>query len=450
MLTSRSEDAQILPSEVLLSIINSLPNKKGLKEVRFTSKAVACMVEPRLFDTVILVPYRDCLQDFARCMKENPRIAYYVQTLQYKVWPRYVGEMEALHSNHVEAMATLRRSGPSEKNEEEELSLIADCLSLLPSLRKIYTSEVDFGPRYAGTYISKRSHPYLRRISPHTLLPFRQCSSGDLTTGAQIAILALSQVPSCPAITELEMFYADAFDSFVDIPESSNERMATYRQFFSQLKTIVLEFQLPYPERPWARRWCHSAGLLETQRNIGTLLASARRVERLHFRGANTSDPLQLYKKIGPDNSWLATLLRNDTGSIRHETIYPNLKVLELGNAVCSESELTTLITSNRHKLQKLILYKMVLVKHPREQNNNPSWVQTFKAIRGCSIPEVRIYGDLSYRGSPLRASVEFAAVTHHQLGNEIMPSCPGRRMDDVDSNFLDPAEEVESSLDEC
>ncbi|KAK5257115.1 hypothetical protein LTR40_009781, partial [Exophiala xenobiotica] len=64
-----------LPHEILQSIVHQLESLRDVKNVRLANKTFALMAEPILFHRVGLVPYADCLEDFALMIQNNPTIA---------------------------------------------------------------------------------------------------------------------------------------------------------------------------------------------------------------------------------------------------------------------------------------------------------------------------------------------------------------------------------------
>ncbi len=386
-----------LPTEVLLSIISYIDNRQDLRNIRLSSQLLATLSEPRLFEAITLLPYRDFLQEFAACMKQNPRIAHHVQFLCYDVQYRFLDD---IFEGSEEITQALHRNALTENNEEEELSLIAECLKVLPSLRTLRTIEVDFDDRAIGTTIAWSEYSYFRRLFGDKVMGL--CLQDNLkrdkvTAAAQIVILALSRVSGPTMIRHLDIDCADVLNTFADVPEVYEVRMSRYRDFIGQLRSIYLTFATP--SREDLQDWDYPADSRLTRENVGSLLTSAQLLEQLVFVGPEHSELIKFSGSVDHQNSWLAHMLRNDTGRIRQEVTFPNLKVLQLGNLICCESELTALIRLHRHKLEYLSLYNLYLVNDPNEPGH-PCWVRTFKAIRDCSVRKVVILGEFSNLGS--------------------------------------------------
>ena len=398
-----------LPYEVLIHIISCVSNKRDLKNVRLSSRLFAAEAEPRLFDTITLLPYRDFLDGFATFMKQNPRIAQHVQTVTYNAELRYLGnpnkddeddENEDVVDEDI--MLAMRQHGLYDSDMTEEVSLVADCLEILPSVNRLHTIEANFDlPRTRRTILGSH-HPYFRRLlGSRTTFHYTEDDEarGSLLAAAETAILALSQVSGSAMIRDLKILDADArwlfYDVVENMPNMPEGSLSVYREFFGQLKTLDLAFSPP--SMAMIRQLGYAETLCNTREALGSILSSAEQLEQLHFEGPD--DPNLLKDPNLNPESTLAGLLRSPAGIIRQHVIFPQLRVLELGNIACCAAELIALVRLHRQKLRKVVLYNVSLVEDPYE-DARPCWVRTFKAIREFSVREVTISGEFSNLGS--------------------------------------------------
>lgn len=360
-----------LPNEILRSIFEhpDLP-LKDLKNVRLASKSLAMMVEPRLFRRMVLVPYIDCLEPFARFMRNNP-IVHHVQTFVYDgTWRYSSGLVARPWSEEVNAIQTKLRNNALvyAPDQQMEVALLSKCLGSLPSLKKIVVCEIQSVESYS--------------ISPHNALPFyfrRLMKGANIERWARLEGPSSEMIPStriallaCYSsgvkidqfrVTDLD---AQAFLDPIDGRNALND-MPVYQNVLGQLKSLQLFFRprfslhFPYARETFAR-----------------FLLTAKNIEALHL----SMTDFELHtSRLRARHSWLFRMVRDSKGNIRHKAIFPHLKKLSFSSMVCQESELVAFIHDHRKTLEELSLQSMTLVRS-LDQTSPPCWVRLFKSIR--------------------------------------------------------------------
>jgi hypothetical protein len=94
------------------------------------------MAEPILFHRVGLVPYADCLEDFALMIQNNPTIARHVKALIYEVSARYAPNFRRVSERRSEQAVEFDRhledNSLQYHDQAKEIKLFSRCVQLLP------------------------------------------------------------------------------------------------------------------------------------------------------------------------------------------------------------------------------------------------------------------------------------------------------------------------------
>ena len=398
-----------LPQEILQSIINYLPGE-ALKNARRSSRNFAMMAEPRLFEYMVLVPYKDCLEEFAKIMSSSP-IASHVRTLYYDAESRYDDDWVAPLEDEgsIDVLEILEAYGLTARDETTEVLLLSDCLRTLPNIKTLRVREATEARsgNYDGTLLSERSAYFGRLIDRapaaatdgFALTKLHQ-PDGSLMQGSRTMLFAC--VASGSKVTE---FIADGLDprNFLRFGHADGLELCTDHQYdhtppkelsmferaFRPLKSITLRFEVieyAYPIEYW---WSAKEGL-------GAVLTSACKLQELRVTGTDSEVTSFRHK------SWLGSLMRVGqlervvSRDVRTKAVFPCLKLLELAQVACQESELAALVRLHKDTLQTLRLTTITLLRDQEGCAPPPCFVRFLKTIRTCRVPYVELSGKFS------------------------------------------------------
>jgi len=129
---SRTLDS--LPDELLELVVQEL-DMKDLKSLRSTCHNLNSVSTAPLFQKIVLLPIRGCLEGFASLLNTSPHLAAYVKTVHYnEVWQTYLQtqpEMEKMSEVQEELL-------DGSRNWRTQTMLLRTVFRSLPDLREVY------------------------------------------------------------------------------------------------------------------------------------------------------------------------------------------------------------------------------------------------------------------------------------------------------------------------
>ncbi|KAJ9498413.1 hypothetical protein H2202_006100 [Exophiala xenobiotica] len=398
-----------LPHEILQSIVHQLESLRDVKNVRLANKTFALMAEPILFHRVGLVPYADCLEDFALMIQNNPTIARHVKALIYEVSARYAPNFrrgsERSSEQAVEFDRHLKDNSLQYHDQAKEIKLFSRCVQLLPGLTSIRLPRPRHGPRPAAFQSYFQRFCQLEGVfdtddrlllNEYFELIFKPM---DFWT-PKVAIYAVESAHKS-SITSFRVENLDPDKFFA----GCMTELPKVRSVFSKLKDIRI--QCGFGSRDATPR---------ARLALVDLVASAADLEELQL--SLTDFTFGRPENNGPQTSCLCRLVRLPDYSLREDPMFSSLEYLELGSMACQAIELSALISNHRHTLRRLVLRDLRLVE-AHHQDPPPCWVHIFKEIRSYHIPYVELDGG-------------FANPTHQKwqvCGDDKDPTCLSRRV---------------------
>ncbi|EXJ88266.1 hypothetical protein A1O1_05196 [Capronia coronata CBS 617.96] len=372
-----------LPNEVLQNIFDHIRLQEHLKNVRLACKLFAMLVEPCLFRRMVLVPYIDCLEPFARLMRDNP-IARHVKSIWYDVKWRYTAGLHPCRS--VQQTYAIRDKMSANgllslRDEGLEIMLLSECWKVLPSLRRVFIEELL--PREIDP---DRRMPVIGMIPSYLSRLFRDAGAGDpdLERGASFhprhefvpasKALLLSCYSAGTRLSELALCQLDS-STFLRGPGAIGaiKELSMYQTVFGQLKDLSLSFEHSPQSIP---------SLVERQ-NFARLVTAASKVQTLSLTGPAKQGVNLPDSQAG--HSWLASIVRDGEGKISNKVVFPHLTVLDLSCMPGQEDELIALISNHRNTLKHLTMSDMMLVPASSD-GPSPCWIRLFKQIRSYQI----------------------------------------------------------------
>ncbi|KAK5465147.1 hypothetical protein LTS15_001710 [Exophiala xenobiotica] len=405
-----------LPNEILQTIVRHLASLRDVKNVRLANKTFATMAEPVLFNRVGLVPYVDCLEDFAQTMQHNPTIARHVKILIYEVSTRYTPGFSvgfAERSGQADTFNEhLEVNSLEYQDQDTEIKLFSRCVQLLPRLTSIRLHGCK-GRRHSSLpaafegyyqrfcqlegvfaiddriYLNEYSLPISKPIDSWT---------------PKVALFAVAWA-SESSITSFRVASLD-LDGFM---AECREELPKVRSVFSKLKDIRIRCGIEYGMASPVRHQARQA--------LVDLVASAADLEKLQLT-LNDFVFFGRREPHGPQTSCLRGLVRLPDYNLREDPMFSSLEYLDLGCMAFQAIELSALISNHRHTLRRLVLRDLRLAEaHHRDPP--PCWVRTFKEIRSYHIPYIELDG-------------AFKNPTHQQWvihGHDQDPTCLSRRV---------------------
>ena len=376
-----------LPREIIQIILNYLPGK-ALKNFRLCSKTLAILVEPRLFERMVLVPYIDCLEGFANLMCGN-KIAQHVRLIHYDAESRWYPRAGGLPAITIYTQYPYRRKQLWEKisttiltrsDASTEVALLSNCFRQLPSFRTLHVQEASREPFSifdSANFqpVSDRSLYFARLESQFGPLKQWPCTRYIFGQGSAIALLAC--LASSSIIEELAVHNLEADARAFELQFADVFGRAEHRHMFQSVLHKVRRMKVCFSRQSLEEQH-HWEGSI-TRRSLGYGLGSAPELEHLtiEYTSKVPSRPANL------DDSWLSSL---------KAVLFPRLKSLTLDKIVCWEPELLRLIRNHRKTLKSLCLADVMFVGMEDDSTFLfPASLTT--AIRECNIPRVELIG---------------------------------------------------------
>ncbi len=379
-----------LPQEILQIIINYLPGE-DLKNVRLGGRTLALLAEPRLFQRMVLVPYIDCLEEFASMMSGN-KIAHHVRFIHYDAesrwdpcWEKYYMPSPTVPDNRKVWWMISSANKLTHEHESTEISLLSNCFKELPSFRGLQVQDAEAYLNHVRRPMNSERSSYFARLESRLGRILWPSPLGARGRGSLIALLACVASESRIEKLELRNLQVNKWDTEIPGYETFGDlkQPIMYQCIFRQLRSITLSFYTGYLH-------CRFTGI-----HLGRILDPALELEHLTIEGIDevTSPAIRC------QDSWLRSILRGPDEEIRYETIFPRLKSLTLNRIVCHEPELVTLVRNHEGTLQSLCLANITLVK-AEDDDSIPCLVRSLSAIRACKIPLVELFGRFTNRGT--------------------------------------------------
>lgn len=380
MSTSTSNGKPGLIEDVLSSVIDQVTAAEDLKNIRLCSKLLAELAALRLFNSMTLGPFKDCLETFISFMEASPHIAKCVRELCYDAGDGYytVKRRTKNRDRGVDLIRWATLDGIVLNGQDLEIGLLTQCLKLLPMLTHLRVVEIPPTPTPRSLRHSMHLEAYFRRLYSQenpTMWNFGSKSFPRLYLRTSSVVLACQSVR--PKLHSLRIENVNAYT--LRPSEPMRQILSASRSVFADLKEFDLgcggddESSTPRPLS------------LATQENVGQLIAATTSVERLHLKMTELYVPSSR-SEIPSTYSWLSKLARDENGTLRNEPTHPYLKSLRLCRMIFHESELLTVVRNHRQTLRNLCLQDITLTTSPEDGDLPACWVRLLAQLRPYQI----------------------------------------------------------------
>ena len=372
-----------LPNELLEIVLSNLDGK-DVKNLALTCRDLKDICQADIFEHVILMPFRQCLQGFAALFKTSPHLASLVHSIVYG--QLLIGLLESHYNQRREegleqAPSVLRaredlvpRTDITNKDSDnEELELLREILRLLPNLKKEVYVEGLNDDSLTFDLIKSCPPKYFERI--FDISSMGPAWSQELTyrenfSASSTFLTALSEEGRKP-----RKFYGTGFNPAfltnlhdegitMSIPSKLREFMEGLQEF-----DIMIEKDQIYDPK--------------FRTSFVSVLGAATNLTTLGLRFNAHTDPR--YSRLEPGESALMELLNTS------DLLFPSLRKLALSHLICHEDDLNGFLFRHADTLSDLEITAVTLVQGKAAYSCAVRVLERFRKL-GLSTFKIKSY----------------------------------------------------------
>lgn len=344
-----------LPNELLDIVLSNLDGK-DVKNLGLTCRELKDICQADVFEFIILMPFRQCLQGFASLFKRSPHLASLVHSIVYG--ELFVGLLESHYNKRREegleqGPSVLRaredlvpRTNITDKDSDnEELALLREIIRLLPNLEKeVYVEGLNDDSLTFN--LSKACPPkYFERIFDISSMGptwSQELTYSEDASASSTFLTALSEEGRRP-----RKFQGTGFNSTFLTNLHDEGTMMSIPSKLRELMSGLLEFEIIIEK--------DQIYDLNFRTSFVSVLGAATNLTTLGLRFSARNDPR--YNRLEPGESALMELLNSS------DIFFPSLRKLTLSHLICREDDLNGVLFRHADTLNDLEMMAVTLVQ---------------------------------------------------------------------------------------